>query len=349
MSTTVYNGYVFTGFKSLLFHNFLNKFNEIKEQIIHEQKMKILKTFYLDYIISDNINNLDELNMDSSIIHQDLYESLSFIVFPKHKNKTFCMIFGDLNSVSILENCFSLSEYMYYDNSDRPKNISKRSWKKRDDSWAEILGGHYNLSPNEAGINFGIKTSIFDITQDDFIYFKNNINLDSIKKSIFRDNFYINHKDNTSYSKVAKDYRKLNSDYIEKEISKIELNFNFKFPNTGIKNNNRPLPSYQDIPSDKYLTLDEFCKKFNQCYHRRILKLNSIFKSRFKDKTIDDYIDSDRDRTSEIIKLIDDKEKLFFAIDILKMQKFTILFHDVVNIHKEINMDREILNYFWDK
>lgn len=349
MSTKVYDGYIFKGFKSPMLNDFLRKFNEIKEQIIHEQKMEILKTFYMEYIIPDNLNTLDELNINSFLVSQDLYKSLSFVIFQKHKSKTFCMIFGDSKSTEIIKESFSLNEYMYYNNSDRPDNISKRLWKKRDDNWASILGGNYSLSPNEAGVNFGIKTSIFDITQDDFIFFQNNTDLDSIKKSIFRNNFHNNHPNNTNHSQVVKDYRKLSKEELLSGTNNIELKFDFTFPNQNIKTNDINIPSYQEISSDKQFSLDDFCKDFNKCYARRLLKLNSIFKGRFQGQTIDDYFDSDRDKTTEIIKLINSSKRLFLAINVLKMNRSTIIFNEPVNIYKDINIDREIINYFWDK
>jgi len=59
--------------------------------------------------------------------------------------------FGRSEITNIFKNHPKVSEYGYYDNSDKPEDISDYDWTIRHENWCEALGGDMSLSPVEAG------------------------------------------------------------------------------------------------------------------------------------------------------------------------------------------------------
>lgn len=128
------------------YNTFLNKELKVKENEI------IYKVF---------TNKVKESILSEEILNSDYDYSCSMTIHPL-KDKTLLLLFSQRNEYNKLfgewdkeeeiytKNKFDfIDEYNYYNNIDRPKNISENDWEVREKDWNNAIG--YN-APSERGM-----------------------------------------------------------------------------------------------------------------------------------------------------------------------------------------------------
>lgn len=154
MSTKIYNGYIFYNQSidcvlSKLLHFkifFQNEANEILRKSISSEIRKSTEIFTYnkksEFICFDDIKSsifeeLDELKKGYRSTSFDVGFSVSC---KQLKNNVLCYIFFEKKELkSLFEKLLKPKSYFYFDNVDRPKNISYRLWNDRDKNWKRAL------------------------------------------------------------------------------------------------------------------------------------------------------------------------------------------------------------------
>lgn len=336
MSTKIYGGYTFSKMKNINAKSFLNNIENVKTQIFALQIDSILKDFYIDFIHYSKYSTLSDMpdsNFNSSWTKTE--DDLSLVVFPSDTNKTYCMLFGNQKENLLLTKALKLKSFEYYNNTDRPDNISRKNWKKRDDTWAAVLND-YNSTPNEAGLTFRFYSSIFNITQNDFeMYLKKNT--EELKLEIYKNNFFKKYTKEEKYSKIIKDFKKISQEQIEKETSKIKLRSEFKFTGTddNCSDNIEMNSMFQTL--DNNITLSNLIKTTNNIAEKRIDVLHDEMLLKYND--CEEYLDSGGDRSSELVSVYNSDHGFDFGIKILEKEKHIsrIITGNRFSVFKEIN------------
>lgn len=157
MSTKIYNGYKFKEFYSLPALSAL--LSDTRKQIIEKavaqwhQHYTRLYTGYLDSIY-DEVNDpelpvvkLIDNAVDVAIqnIRKNYRNPLDFnaeIAVKEHNGILYCGLFCENKAIS--QQCvelLGLEPYYYFDNSDKPEELTDEDWETRAHVWEEILGG----------------------------------------------------------------------------------------------------------------------------------------------------------------------------------------------------------------
>lgn len=124
------------------------KINE-KSSIISNAEYKLLDSF--------------EKNKDRKNLNE--YAGIQIIIYPNSitidgKKNYLISLFGDESLTSWIEQewkSINIKEYMYYNNTDEPENITREQWETREKHWNQVLlaNGRSGIPANE-GITFNL-------------------------------------------------------------------------------------------------------------------------------------------------------------------------------------------------
>jgi hypothetical protein len=211
MSTKIYNGYI----SNLNINQLLFKFRDIIENFENIKIEGYLKhlaekaTFEIDkkYFNNDVVNQKDVIwkiyeddckkineQVKRGIRESDIDFSANCCLFPLCNipffSKTLILFYSE--SIEIRDywkNLYFISDYFYYNNSDKPDNISENKWEQRRKDWYIFLGA--TGTPSKNGY-------VFKFTDEDlpFIHFdivnKNIPDVDKRTLNLFHEIFVTN-------------------------------------------------------------------------------------------------------------------------------------------------------------
>lgn len=161
MSIKLYDGFKM---KITSWKKILREVHKFREEVIFDlhqkQSKEISKEIFLVYdraIYLDFPERKDLREIYASVYvdrmieeNRNQYCSISFIPKGKH---IFGIIFAqDDLAQKWLQKDF-VSRYPYWNNTDRPADVSAKEWKARERTWGIVLGGNYRLTPAEAGFS----------------------------------------------------------------------------------------------------------------------------------------------------------------------------------------------------
>lgn len=142
-------------------HELNNKVFELQIQQRFKQKEGSLFDFAKDVIgfMSDNnIRNMYSVNSEKIYFKTVGHVTLYYFAISGPVAKEFERINERLN---ILKN------YEYYDNTDKPDDVTTKAWSHRNHTWNRVLNGLSNVS--EAMYNIPLKVDFYDITEIDIM------------------------------------------------------------------------------------------------------------------------------------------------------------------------------------
>lgn len=166
MSTTIYNGYCLPNMDLMNLKLFCNELDVQRKNVLNE----IVKEYFFKICISfvDNIilypnsndfgldNNLNDTNLFSNLFFKfinqikkdseskeySLFDLSMTICFIPTNDKILALLYcNNKKLIELFENNKLVSEYCYYDNTDRPNDISYSDWRKRGIEWDNALTG----------------------------------------------------------------------------------------------------------------------------------------------------------------------------------------------------------------
>lgn len=162
MSITIYNGVKITlkDMQTQTLNNWIKNLiiqvKTMQESIFAQSINEVLKnvTNKADGLsilqdLDNKINHYRNSSINHHIISSDFYISI-IPLQDYYIGAIYC------TSKNILDNIYKntdIKEYYYFDNSDKPEEISELSWSKRESDWYVGLNG-YDLTINEAGFNY---------------------------------------------------------------------------------------------------------------------------------------------------------------------------------------------------
>ncbi|MFW6219340.1 MAG: hypothetical protein ACOC33_00600 [bacterium] len=198
MSTKIYNGYKL---KNNMSFQKITIFCQMIGDLINEEREKLIVSLFTNIFIDDLIcilsggypqdKNLkflisfeiyNEYKKRSDKIKQTkqrdpLYDFEFEIVFIPIKNKILCLLYTEQsNFIKIWENQSEIEEYGYWNNTDKPENLSEKDWDKRKIDWDEALP-NYSI-PSNRGLIYNPYFEYFPLTND----FIKNISKDKVHK-----------------------------------------------------------------------------------------------------------------------------------------------------------------------
>ena len=93
----------------------------------------------------------------------DLVCELDIVFFPMKEGslKTLAIAYGPDSLTDLFKSSFKTKEYGYWDNEDKPDELSASDWKMRKREWERALGPQMELTPREAGISICMVSSKF--------------------------------------------------------------------------------------------------------------------------------------------------------------------------------------------
>lgn len=105
----------------------------------------------LSFIFFEFLDKIEEA--EKSDFRQPSYDfEFNFCVFPL-KDKFLVTVYGEKEAyIKTFENFKEVEEYKYYNNTDRPENVSSREWKKRESDWNKALCGYCSI-PSMSGFS----------------------------------------------------------------------------------------------------------------------------------------------------------------------------------------------------
>lgn len=194
MSIKLYNGYKLPNMSVLELKHFFDDFR-VKLKIEAEEKFikrlakdycELLDLIYLGNVKEENykawfkecrlfhedrsiLGNLEELAIDnfgkilSTRQRNPSYDfSCQVSIIPVH-GYILCQIFEDSNEfLKIWESMKGVEEFGYWDNTDRPNNVSDEAWDLRYQTWKAALNDF--SAPAECGFTFEFMPSEFSLT-----------------------------------------------------------------------------------------------------------------------------------------------------------------------------------------
>lgn len=78
------------------------------------------------------------------------------------EGKILCIYSGNSSIIPILEQQKYLSDFQYWNNTDRPKEISEKDWEKRYYLWEKAIGPDYTIH------NHGFMMNLYDTSMELF-------------------------------------------------------------------------------------------------------------------------------------------------------------------------------------
>jgi hypothetical protein len=168
MSTRIYNGY---RIKNINIENFKSKYLELKIKIENIAKNNINK--HISDLYYQNLdepynkspkNVLSELNGNLNFEIEQLTNGYRSIYLDKdigfyvkeYKNDLYLYMFYEDNELKkyLLDNMKNIEDYSYWDNSDKPQNVSDSHWKKREKNWSILINKYSFEKSNFETIEF---------------------------------------------------------------------------------------------------------------------------------------------------------------------------------------------------
>lgn len=171
MSTKIYNAY----YTTLNLENLLKKliklspeFQEIKSDIYQQQLLNSViteidkTTYYKNKLVEQypvlwqQAEKYKEQRKKWQAKEIDIENySCSCIVYPLSANKTLILLFSRVPKMAEKFSKLSfLKNYEYFNNTDKPKNVTKKDWEQRLKDWDKVLGGDGYGVPLFCGYQF---------------------------------------------------------------------------------------------------------------------------------------------------------------------------------------------------
>lgn len=159
MSTKIYNGYALP---LMSLEELTTKCSEFRDLITNPIK-QIYKELYVKLLVSaldHHCAGLEKIKTDTIFITVSDFlfkefkksdegyrsyvdASFSFTLFPM-KDKILAMVFSEQDTLTkIFIDYFNAQSYCYYNNTDKPEEVSDLEWEQRKDDWDSVLKNYY--------------------------------------------------------------------------------------------------------------------------------------------------------------------------------------------------------------
>lgn len=150
-------------------------FNKYELHSIFDE-IRIYENSYLRQLITEDIDNKskvfrNQLDRFHPYSEYDFY--CSVMLFPSKNNLLALVITEDEEVKEMFVEMEEIEEYPYWDNTDRPDNMTDKEWEKRRDEWDKTIG-YKRLS--EVGFQYNIIEDLFLL--------RNKVEWESIQKYI---------------------------------------------------------------------------------------------------------------------------------------------------------------------
>ena len=99
----------------------------------------------------------------------NLLESLDYAV----EGKILCVYSGNSSIIPILEQQKYLSDFQYWNNTDRPEEISEKDWEKRYHLWEKAIGPEYFLPDH--GFMVNLYDTSMELFRTNFPFYKESV------------------------------------------------------------------------------------------------------------------------------------------------------------------------------
>lgn len=154
MSTKIYNGY---RIKAKNFEEVWSMLNGKREDILALYNQKIIKeklNVCLRILFINLLNKNPTQQLDVSALHlahpdekdpeTEKVEPLEILIYPqKIRGHFLCNIWSNDNIAQSIQTwCPQIESYGYWDNTDRPDEITARAWRQRRDDWKKAVPGY---------------------------------------------------------------------------------------------------------------------------------------------------------------------------------------------------------------
>lgn len=178
MSTKIYNGYK-VKIKPDQFISFSKKLQqEVKDRFYKEFSImrasnlsRLLDCIFLSEIGEDingtelfRYSNSDFFKKTLDLENRDWHTS--WVFFDAIDDYPLMLFYGREDIEKILKDVPEIIPYFYFDNSDKPEEISDDEWYKRDSDWDVVLGGNGLATPATCGLSFNVYAN-WDIPDGD--------------------------------------------------------------------------------------------------------------------------------------------------------------------------------------
>ena len=141
MSTKIYNGYKIEGD----IFNVMDKLHILKSTMITKVYHDIKSTIVEGHNVAPNnyeafnsvLNNIEEGSVSTTRNGNCIDASVCILPFD---NNIYATTYFNMNwQTEMFESMDGVSEFMYWDNTDPPEDISETDWEQRDILWGKIL------------------------------------------------------------------------------------------------------------------------------------------------------------------------------------------------------------------
>jgi len=150
MSTKIYNG---VKFKSRDWKEVLDQLISLKEVAIEMGNNSIRKRDLETFIVANKLIDKDTFDIFSHIkgsVNDDYNNYLfsirikfSVMLYPTKEGDIYGYYFTGINEYDKLLDPF-VDEYMYYDNTDRPEELTDEEWDERGKKWDEMVPDRFS-------------------------------------------------------------------------------------------------------------------------------------------------------------------------------------------------------------
>lgn len=251
MSTKIYNGLkiklkIKTVNDVIKLHNFIkNKIkNKTKDYIIKELTNKYIRERYFNY---DNLNSDEIFNDIINDFLEEISDFTSTLTIIKN-NKEYFGYYTPIDSFfynEIIKDKKKFKDYSYFNNTEKPDDVTNREWKKRKNDWIDIIKKTKTWNIYQMGIRFTFTYDNVENLIDNIIKLINNENiLNALRKRVF-----INNKKGDLFDNIEiylNEFNSLSNNELKELDIRILENIKIDFlPNKkNIKNNNNKLNLY---------------------------------------------------------------------------------------------------------
>lgn len=166
MSVKIYNGYTLPNYTLQELLQFCREAKKVIEDTVKEHARSFCKT---DYYIKNYVELLDRAMHVKRTGQRDPLVDVSFdVTFFPIKNKLLAITFMDNKTLEkAWESLKGVEEYSYWNNTDKPEEVSKADWKNRENDWNEaLLDG--DAVPSKNGFSFTLHDERLPFPQEIF-------------------------------------------------------------------------------------------------------------------------------------------------------------------------------------
>lgn len=215
--------------------NFLDKKIYKKENILEDEKIKNILEYNLPLYVYEKLQRkYNKVKHNLTRTPEDIYDFSVSVCFFEYNNNIYLKLFCgyyEKDFMNSLKELDILEEYDYWNNTDKPDNISNEEWKERALVWENIF--KKSSIPNEVALNLDITSDFIDfISKEDILKYNTEENIQKRKETIYKrileKEFLLKQKEqHTNNEEVALNYidfiNSLDTNELKEKAHKLEI------------------------------------------------------------------------------------------------------------------------------